>query len=119
MRISTQQPADTRQLASENPAKLQDLLIPLSHVLDVFITSGMPCSPSLVLVLALCAFCITLCTGPAAHSQQTAEPPQLQNMSAVIHTHAVMCLAPGPALQPVSVHVLALCAFRITLCMQK
>jgi hypothetical protein len=61
---------------------------------------------------------LSFCNNPV-HTQVTQQTDschrlcRLENMPAVIHT-CCMCLVPQACLQPVSVHVLALCAFAIT-----
>jgi hypothetical protein len=69
--------------------------------------------PVSVHVLALCAFC-----NNPVHAQVTQQTgrlvidyTRLENMSAVIHTHAVMCLVPQASCSLFLLHVLALCAF--------
>jgi hypothetical protein len=60
---------------------------------------------------------LTLCVLKVNRQQTAVIDYTRLAVSAVIHTHAVMCLVPR-ALQPVSVHVLALHS-AITLCMHR
>jgi hypothetical protein len=97
-------PTDSRQLSSIIQA---ENVSSHSHACMVYLRPAL--QPVSVHVLALCAFCITLCM-QSDTTDRTAVIDYTKKTCQQSSAHAVMCLVPQ-VLQPVSVHVLALCAF--------